>query len=180
MSRRKTSAAREARQAANKKKRAAKVKQTDPRIILRQKASQAAALRKVKEIASVYREIMLEISNEYHGGNVQYCMFRPKTKEAAKLVKEQIAFSTSRFASIHKDEQTPELMCEVGSVVKDLYDGWIHTGIVVPDSVHVNELPNGRIYTDGRIEAINRGKDEDVLEIKKRLKERLIIAGLKS
>ena len=174
MSRRETTTSREARWRRNKELRDRRKQVViDPKLAMRQHAVQSSAAKKVAEVADVYREVMLEISDEYHDGEVQYCMLRARDKEGAEYINEEIARAILRFSEFSKEQQTGDVLDEVGAIMKNLYQGWIESCIVVPDSVRINDVPNGRMYQDGRIEAINRASDIDILDMGRRFRERV-------
>jgi len=172
MSRRKTPSQRR-KQSERNKKNTERVHSVSPKAVLLQKARQRRQQRRSEELATAYANVMVEVSKAYYEGKVKYSALRAVDVERGKVMQKMVEERTAEYARLPKSEQTREVLRKVGEIVQSLNQNWIDAGDLRVEDIQLGQIPTARIYEDGRIEAVNRATDIDILDMGKRFRQRI-------
>lgn len=162
-----TRAAREARMNRNKAKRATRgpVNGHDLReTMIRQRVAQARAAKATK-YAEAYVKVLMDASNEYYDGEVRYAVLRAKNAQVGAQCKREVEEALAPFLAIPKAEQTEEHLDSSAGIIQRLHQRFVDEGKLVPQNLRVWEVPQARVYKDGRVEAVNRVRDMDIRDM---------------
>ena len=118
-----------------------------------------------KAYATAYAKVLIAISKEYYDGEVKYAALRAKEPQVGAECKIQVEQGIAKYLRIPKSEQTPQLLAEACDVIQELHEQFIKDGKLVPQNLNLWEVPQARVYNDGRVEPVNRVRDMDIKDM---------------
>ena len=121
-----------------------------------------------KAYAQAHAQVLVDISKEYYDGEVKYGALRAKDAVVGAECKIEVENALAHLAAIPKGEQKPQHLTEAAGILQTLHQRFINEAKLVPENLRVWDVPQVRIYKDGRVEAINRMFDMDMRDMGQR------------
>lgn len=168
---RETTGGREARAAKNAlKAKAHNPRGMSPREIMLAQARATAKKKAEKALGELYANVMVAVSQEYYEGKVKYCAFRACDDKRGQEMHSAVEAAMKPFLDLPASEQTKNIKKQASEIVRVLNQGWIDCGWLIPEDIRIGSIPLGRIYDDGRVEAVSRAVDMDVVDMGRRMR----------